>query len=72
MQRADINDDVEGWHRYVFGELLNNRFDMLEDRIRWCKLHVSDGKFDYGSRWGKIVFYFEQLEDELMFRLAWA
>ncbi len=72
MYRADPDDDVEGWHFIVFGEMINDQFELLEDQIRWCRLHVSDGRFDYGLRWGKIVFYFEQLEDALMFRLVWS
>jgi hypothetical protein len=71
MQRADINQDVDGWYHIVFGELANDDLQILDDLIRWCRLHVSNGRFDHGVRWGKIFFYFEQLEDAMMFHLTW-
>lgn len=72
MQRADPGEDVDGWYQIVFGGLTDYRdLHELEDLIRWCKLHVSDGRFDHGVRWGRIIFYFEQLEDAMMFRLRW-
>jgi hypothetical protein len=71
MLRADPGEDIDGWYHVIFGRLTGEDMTDLEDQIRWCKLHVSDGRFDYGVQWGSILFYFEQLEDALMFRLIW-
>jgi hypothetical protein len=69
MYQAQMKDDTEGWHQVVITNPMPDA--ELQDPIRWCKLHTSDGKWDYGSKWGMAMFRFEQLEDAMMFRLIW-
>lgn len=72
MERAGTLDDSEGWYHVVMGTLEVVNEQHMAEPIRWCKLHTSDGKFDYGIKWGHAEFRFQQLEDAMMFKLAWA
>lgn len=72
MQRADHLDDTDGWYQVTMGTLSDVNDETMSEPIRWCKLHVSDGRFDYGIKWGLALFRFEQLEDAMMFRLVWS
>jgi hypothetical protein len=69
MQRADPHDDIDLWYRTKINIDQPKDLELLD---RWCRLHVSDGRFDYKfHRRYWIFFHFEQQEDALMFRLAW-
>lgn len=72
MYRAGIDEDTEGWYHVTIGPLRDlPSAPEIENQIRWCKLHASDGKWDCGIEWTHVIFRFEQIEDSTMFRMAW-
>lgn len=72
MDRAGPHEDSDGWYQVSLGHIAYLDGKEMEPQIRWCKLHHSEGRFDYGIEWAHAVFRFEQLEDAVMFRLVWA
>lgn len=68
MRRAEPHDDQSGWYEIY---LQPEPGDAMQERVNWCQMQPSDARFDYGVRWGWVIFRFEQLEDATMFRLRW-
>lgn len=72
MQRARLGDDSGSWYLVLLPSADDPGDQRLTQQIRWCKLHVSDGRFDHSIGKDTVQFRFQQLEDAQMFRRAWA